>query len=213
MKLSTLLVAGAVAGLAAMTAASAQASIVSVGQFFDSQAGLTVQTPAPGTAITADFIENNGLPDGIVFAEQQNVALAAALPLDTGGVLAAGTRVSSYFVGFDDPVGGFQHTLVNFSSKVLGIEYVDGGNLGASDVLGLPSLSYNTGCGNCGYEGGETATFTGNLAVFASNFSQPGDYARVLTAAAPEPAAWAELILGFGLFGATMRRRRGRVAA
>src|SRR5579859_6896329 len=84
----------------------AHAGIVAVGAYGDSQFGLTIQTPAPGTFVTADFIENNHLPDGIAFAEQQNVALAAPLALDTGGTLAAGTRVSSYFVGFDDPTGG-----------------------------------------------------------------------------------------------------------
>ena len=35
----------------------------------------------------------------------------------------------------------------------------------------------------------------------------------IATTAVPEPASWALLIMGFGLTGATMRRRRGVTAA
>ncbi len=205
-------------GLAALAissvASAAQAKIVAVGAFPDSQFGLTVQTPSPGTTVTADFIENNHLPDGIAFAEQHDVALSKPLALDTGGTLAAGTVVSSYFVGFDDPVGGFAHVFATFDAPVLGIEYLDGGNLGPSDFLGLPSLTYNTGCANCGYEAGDTVSFSGDTATFSPNFSQPGDYARVITAASvPEPATWAMLILGLGAVGVAIRRRRVVLAA
>ncbi|RYD23268.1 MAG: PEP-CTERM sorting domain-containing protein [Lysobacteraceae bacterium] len=33
-----------------------------------------------------------------------------------------------------------------------------------------------------------------------------------VTAAVPEPASWAMMIVGFGAVGATMRRRKGKVA-
>ena len=210
-------VASALAGavVSGLGFGAAQASIVSVGEYQDSQFGLTIDTPAPGTAITAEFIENNGLPDGIIFAEKQNYTLTEALALDTGGTLAAGTVVSSYFVGFDNGSGGFQHTFANFSTEVLGIEFHDT-NLGASDVLGLPGLIYSTGCGNCGYEPGETASFMDKTASFDSDFSTPGDYARVITAAStgvPEPATWALLVGGFAAAGAALRRRSRAAAA
>lgn len=210
-KLTTTLLA--VAALACVES-SARANIVAVATLSGSAVGLTVQTPLPGTTITGNFIHNNGLPDGIAFAEKQNFTLASSLALDTGGVLAAGTRVSSYFVGFD--TGGaslHQHTSATFSAAILGIEYVDGGNLGASDVLGLSTLNYNLGCGLCGYEGGETATFAGPTATFTSTFSNPGDYARVITAAVPEPATWALMLIGFATAGVALRgsRRSGRV--
>jgi hypothetical protein len=36
---------------------------------------------------------------------------------------------------------------------------------------------------------------------------------RIPTGGVPEPASWALVILGFGLAGATMRRRRTAIAA
>jgi hypothetical protein len=67
--------------------------------------------------------------------------------------------------------------------SMTGIEFEAGGDLGFSDFLGLPILSYNSECGDCGYEASESdmATFTGNTALFKSYFSGPGDFARIIT--------------------------------
>lgn len=173
--------------------------------------------PPAGTDITSNFLfpfQTNNIPEGIYFDEQQHFKLTAPLALDTGGVLAAGTIVNSDFIGFNENGNGNnQNTLVTLSTHVLGVEFEDGGNLGASDFLGLPTLLYNTGCANCGYEPGETAVPSGNTVTLNSNFSVPGDFARIIsvgTTGVPEPATLA--FLGAGLAGLRFARRRASVA-
>lgn len=55
----------------------------------------------------------------------------------------------------------------------------------------------------------------GQNQFFVFGFSDadlPGFAAQAFTAAVPEPATWATMLLGFGAIGATLRRRRGGLA-
>jgi len=175
-----------------------------------STTGLTVDTPGPGTVITSNFIINNGLPSQIIFDEQQGVTLAAPLVTDTG-TIAAGTTVDSAFVALNSSGEFVVDTNATFDGPVLGIIYLDGSaNYAASDFLGLPSLTYAESCGNCGFEPGDTASFVGATALFHTDYSEPGDFARVITLAAPagvpEPASL--VLMGSGLAALASRLRK-----
>jgi hypothetical protein len=171
-------------------------------------------TPPPGSTVGADFLVTLGLTPGLAFDEQQNVVLGSGLTTDTG-TIAAGTLVSSYFVAFNISGAATQSTTITFSNNVLGIVFMDGSSAwAASDFLGLSTLKYQEDpsvCPACGYEAGETATFSGDQAFLNSGFSSPGDFARIITAGShttstPEPASLTLLCLG--LVVPLLRRRK-----
>ena len=175
-----------------------------------STSGLTVTTPAPGTVITANFIVNNGLPAQIIFNERQNVVLAAPLVTDTG-TIPAGTVVDSAFFALNSAVGAVVDTSATFDGKVLGVVYLDGSpNYATSDFLGLPTLVYAEGsCPLCGFEPGDTITsMIGNTVSFHNSYSEPGDFARIITLAVPVPEPGSLLLVGSGLLGLWTQRRQ-----
>jgi hypothetical protein len=191
--LAALATIGALLGMAG----SADAHIVSI------SSNLAVPTMAPpaGTNVTANFLITIGETPALAFDEQQNVTLAAPLVTDTG-TIPAGTVVDSQYVAFNNLTVLNQTTTVTLDGMVLGLAYVDVGagvpSLGASDFLGLPSLTYNDNCDECGYEldQGDTASFSGNQVFLSSSFSEPGDFARIISAvpaapAVPEPTSLA----------------------
>jgi hypothetical protein len=169
-------------------------------------------TPAPGSTVGADFLETLGLTPGLAFNEQQNVVLGSSLTTDTG-TIAASTLVSSYFVAFNVANAKSQSTTITFSNPVLGIVFMNGSSAwAASDFLGLPTLNYHEDpgvCPGCGFETGETATFSGDQAFLNSGFSEPGDFARIITAGStvvPEPGSLTLLCLGLTV--PLLRRRK-----
>lgn len=170
-------------------------------------------TPPPGSTVGSNFLVNLGLAPGLAFAEQQNVVLTSSLTTDTG-TIPAGTLVSSFFVAFNSSEGESQTTTITFSSDVLGIVFMDGSSAwAASDFLGLPTLNYQEDpsvCPACGYETGETATFSGDQVFLNSSFSVPGDFARIIVAGSispvPEPSSLTLLCLG--LAAPLLRRRK-----
>lgn len=74
-------------------------------------------------------------------------------------------------------------------------------NLTANDLAGLNSA---------GFLDFAVIAATGRFTLTDLEFQF--DLAKVETAPVPEPGAWALMILGFGLAGATLRRRRGLAA-
>jgi hypothetical protein len=215
---------------AATTTRTASADIVST-------VGLT--QVAPPALVTGDFIinSNGALPAQLIFNEQQGVVLTAPLVTDTG-TIAAGTMVNSYFFAENAPVPGFQgiNTSVTFDSPVLGLIYLDGSNpygpnpspfnpnFANSDFLGAIGTTYALGGPNCGPFCGfepppaidqDTASFNGDTAFFTNYYSQPGDFARIITAdpsPVPGPIAGAGLpgfvVAGAGLLGWWRRRKK-----
>ena len=189
---------------AALVPTLAQASIVSV-------TNLTIVSPPSDVGF--DFIVNAGLPDQLIFAEQQNVTLAAPLAVDTGGIIAAGTKVNSYLVAANSYADTIVVLGARFGEAILGINYTDD-SLIASDFLGAAGTNYVI-CSNCGYESGDVASFAGKLATFSIDYSEPGDFARVITGvnAAPLPAALPMMLTGLiGLGAAALRARKRKTA-
>ena len=102
---------------------------------------------------------------------------------------------------------------INFGvgAREVGIAGGDSGGPGFVDgklaTINSYGLTFGTNFGDFG--GGLNSgwgEFSGYVPVFIHT-----DF--IATTAVPEPASWAMLILGFGLTGATMRRRRGVTAA
>jgi hypothetical protein len=185
-------------GICAAVAAigTAEADIIST-------TGLTIIS-SPSVTITGDYLFTNELPAQVIFAEQQGVTLAAPLAVDTGSPIPAGTIVNSYFFtvnAWKDVVPGFPAiTSVTFDGPVLGIIYAQDANFtpspnfATSNFLGAPGNTYQLGCFQCAFESilngypgltPDTATFSGNTAMFHNYYSNPGDVARIITASAP----------------------------
>jgi hypothetical protein len=165
-----------------------------------STVGLDVVLAPP--LVTADFIVISGLPHQLIFSERQNFTLANSLVMDTG-TIPAGTVINSYFFAVNSNIDTFVDTSVTFSTPILGITYQDGAdpygpnpsplnpNVIGSNFLGAVGTTYSlAGCTFCGFEvvpspDKDTASFDGNTAFFHNYYSHPGDFARIITAAAP----------------------------
>jgi hypothetical protein len=195
--------------------------------------GLTEISLPSAMTVTADFLVNHGLLSQVIFAERQNVTLAAPLAVDTGNPIPAGTIVNSYFFivnAFKDVLPGYPSlTSVTFDGPVLGIIYAEDANFtpspnfATSNFLGVPGLTYQLGCFQCAFESilegypgltPDTAGFVGNTAMFHNYYSDPGDVARIITSSVsvPGPIVGAGLpgliLAGGGLLGWWRRRQK-----
>ncbi len=152
------------------------------------------------------------------FDEEQNYKVATDLTLDTGGVIKAGTVVSSQYVFFDPKRSSRQQGFVDFDSQILGIA-TSLGSLAMTDFLGLDPVTYRTPRLR-GLERDDEAIIDASLAnrlLVDWRASSPGDYIRVLTlgsetplepiAAVPLPASGFGLLAAFAAL-AMMRRRK-----
>ncbi len=201
------------AAFAVLMAGNASAAVVT--------GSLTGGSAAPGDfqlLVPPFAVGNNNQQDNdtlFAFNEKQNVLLGSNLVLDQGGTLMAGTRVASHGVVFD-PSG--DRTLigsVTFDRPILGLIWTTNRLVATDALLGLPDITYNSP-GARGLENRDQpgTSFSGNvLTINDWRASSPGDNLRVLTAAVPEPATWAMMILGFGLVGLAARRRSAGVVA
>lgn len=204
--------------LAWLACSTARADIVST-------VGLT-QITAP-SVVTGDFAVNSGLPNQLIFPEQQNIVLLQDLVTDTG-TIAAGTMVNSYFVAVNRiPPEAIVDTRATFDRAVLGLVYLENPITGipstnflGTDFLGAPLTLYlEASCRFCGFENlgqtqplADTASFVGSTAFFHNNYSTPGDFARIITESAnpvPGPIAGAGLpgLMALGLLWFARRRR------
>lgn len=190
----------------------AAAAIVSgeltAGTLFDAGGSFLIVDPIPAGFMITDDSFNDNFVRG--FAETQGSTLTSDLVLDDGATLVAGTVVASdYF--FVDPATQLTVTgSVRFANRILGIAYSDDG-LARSDILQNAGVIYGSADRRSLDRQVDRLSFNGRTLFFTLRSSSPGDSFRVLTAV-PEPSSWAMMVVGFGLSGAALRRRRRAVA-
>ena len=198
--------------------ATAEASIIST-------TGPVVLISAPASVVPGKSVN---VTDGQVFSETQDLTLTGALSVNavapgkykngvgSGGTIAAGTDVDSYFALFDS--GGKSVTYgavtLTFSTPVLGVIF-DDSQLNKSDsILGISSTKYPTGGTYRGQEVGDSTQISANgySITLDDTVSSPGDDIRIITAAgtsvAPEPGSLALLAGGLTTVGVWRRRAR-----
>ncbi len=139
-------------------------------------------------SFVADF--DNGLPAqdaSCLFAQEAGLSAAEA---DGRGFCTLGVGAREAGIAGGDSGGGafIDGRLASVTSYSLGSSEPDMGDLG-----GYPNSGY-----------GE---FSGYVPIFIH-----ADFIRNAIAAVPEPATWAQMLLGFGLIGVVTRRRRRSVA-
>lgn len=151
------------------------------------------------------------LTGGLLGSHDYGTVDITGLAYGAGKVFAAFETGSQYGWASIDPMSfGSGGATVYTDSAVTGLAYGDGGlyvaaefGLSKYDLTGAQTLSLNTG----------PVISNGPLA-FIPGASPPRDPCEPGTrvcgpgSAAPEPSAWALMILGFGAAGATLRRRR-----
>lgn len=199
------LLRGLVAGIGLLAATHASAAIVS-----GTASGTFTLLASPPAAVGNNNINIDNTVFG--FNELQGVLVSTAPAFDLGIVTDPnGVRVDSHYIYFDPLKTSSISGSVTFSGNILGVYYSHNTLLDSKDEFGLSGVTYNHPAA-VGLESGDLpVTISGSTISFNWTASNPGDHIRVITAAVPEPEAWAMLSLGLGLIGALARRRtRGR---
>lgn len=173
--------------------------------------------PAPANALNSVAF-NSGMEG---FDEAQ-VVTTVAHTVDGGGVIAAGTWVSSHMIFLNQPdgVGGtLSHNQVvwTFDGPVVGVMSDGPGNLEAASTfeLGAPGTNYTVGAPSQvapysarGMEGGDSYLVAGNQITVTMVVSQPGDWIRVITLA---PITEVEIDIKPGSFPNSINPKAGGV--
>jgi hypothetical protein len=203
--------------LACVFAAPAGAALVSVNGPVSSRGTAASIIPAP-----ADVADSGAFNSGMQgFDEAQRVRLTAALAVD-GGVIAAGTWVSSHMIFLNrDRTGGLRHgnrrnpVEWTFDDVILGVMSDRGGTLEAasSALLGNPGTFYPGAFPERGLEVRDGyRILAANVLGVRMRVTEPGDWIRVVTLAEiPLPAAGALFggaLAALALVAVARRRRR-----
>jgi len=208
---------------------SAQAAVIGTNGSESEIAGALSGSFAEIIAAPANVNEDAAFNNAIqAFNEAQNVLLGADLTVD-GGIIAAGTLVSSHMIFLNSGPGN-DKTLIEhgfgsspaakftFDGDILGVMSDSNGALElASNFLGAAGTIYPVGTLSArGMEGNPLSgfnddyySFFGNEITVGMRVTEPGDWIRVVTVSAvPVPASVLFLGSGLAAIGAMGARRR-----
>ena len=220
MKLTTILATGCV-----FLAAQSQAALISVNgdPSSDSDQAAIVSSGSVGNA--NDDEAYNTAQQG--FDEQQNVLLGSSLSVDGGGTIADNTQVSSHMIflnsGPNDDGRLLSHYNVTwqFDADILGVMSNRNGSLevNSSSFLGADDVTYPTSSFSArGLEQNQDPCDTnasndcydvfGSQLTVGMKVTEPGDWIRVVTKASEVPEPGTLGLLGLGLLGFGVSRRK-----
>jgi hypothetical protein len=205
------LLPAAVVAAAAVSAAPAQAITINFSQ--GTYAVPSYITPASRTTIqnfesspvgsfvgaTNSTVTQTTIPG--VFVDPDPTSNGKYLAVGAGGSYTAalgGAQVFSYILGSIDTYNSVLLTFASGSSLLLTGQQIVGQSV-AFDANGNSSVAGRVTYDLGGTDAFVSATFTSTKAAFEIDD---------LVTAAPEPATWGMMILGFGLAGAQLRSRR-----
>jgi len=154
------------------------------------------------------FVEESVVLASAIAVNASAPGTYASLASLTGGTIAAGTDVTSYYLHSFGPsqAGNVFTGSITFSTPILGVEALLPGLLATNSVLGVPSTAYFSSNHNQGFElGSQIDSFSispDGLTLTYTNetFGFPDDL-RIITAAAaatpiPEPSSAQLLAIG-----------------
>ncbi len=122
-------------------------------------------------------------------------------------------RVDNIFLGL--AAGNHVHVAPDYSSAagLLGYTLVNQGQVG-TDILPNIGNTYAPGFPVPGATGFKGALGPGTYSLWLYDGDEGATYSfNAVTAAVPEPAAWTMMMIGFGVIGASARRRQKGVVA
>ncbi|HEV2044253.1 MAG TPA: PEPxxWA-CTERM sorting domain-containing protein [Sphingomicrobium sp.] len=174
---------------------------------YSSGLGVTNNNEGNGSSSSTHTIDNLGQRDFVllVFNQLVNVSSANLNPFN----ISSTADDNDALVSFATLAGAFTSptpTAVSLASPVwaslMGVDYNVAGNMSSPYLTSLASAgSY----GNVWLIGGASPNLDANDDGFKLR-------AITVTTAVPEPATWAMMLVGFGLAGASLRRRNRRPA-
>jgi len=214
------------ATLAATSPISANGSIEIQGRrsrVYNDMTGLNLAANTLGS-LTADYVVNDGSPDGIqspafrVYVQAANVVSGYA---GTNELIWEAANNGGYTRGLADTVNDGDL----FWRQIVGVGFDGTGGIGNGgyvlrslaewgDLLGGTVLGIGVGNGGCPGNCSTFSAFADNLALTTDTGVYSYDFQSAV-AAVPEPATWAMMAAGFAMVGLAVRRRArpGRVTA
>jgi hypothetical protein len=138
--------------------------------------------------------------------------------MDLGGTfLKAGTIVSSHYVEWDPSGTKRVEATITTDSEIFAFIFTDNNLFTSDEFLGLPGLDYNDFAFRGMEAGQDTIAYNGNSADINWSASNPGDWARMITAfspggISPVPVPAAVWLFGTALIGLVGFSKRKKAA-
>lgn len=205
------------ATITSSTALSANGSLELSGlrtRVYDNMSGLNIAANTI-VSLTGDYLVTNGSPDGI-----QSPAFRVYVQGANGGqneLIWEAANNGGYTLGTADSVLAGD----NFWRQIVGSGFDGTGGVGIGtyifhtaaewgDLLGGSVLGIGVGNGGCPGDCTNFHAYADNLNLTTDGgTSRAFDFqAAEVAGAVPEPATWGMMLLGFGVMGVSLRRRR-----
>lgn len=167
-------------------------------------------TARPDNSVFVPNTTNTSGTESVVAGQVPAFTTEVLLAGMTGDYLRIGNG-SSYTLTLTNPAAVFSFAFNNIVvNSILTLNYVGGTSqaFNGQAMLGSPAVA--PAFGRVTYDVGTGPKILS--VIFAKNGNNAQFVIDEIAVAAPEPATWLMMILGFGLVGSQLRRRRGRAA-